>query len=61
MNFSLLYATASVVLAAAIGSWTAPAPAVANTDPIRIETASAGLLTARVDVATRYAPLVQRL
>jgi hypothetical protein len=61
MNLSLLYATATIALATAIGSVTATVPE-APVLPARVEEpASAGPLTTRVDVATRYAPVVRRL
>lgn len=62
MHLSLLYASATVLLACAIGA-TAPAAhrtaTDANSAAATLE--SAGPMTARVDVATRYAALVQRL
>jgi hypothetical protein len=64
MNLSLLYATATVALAATIGSWTAPSPSPAVSATAAATDAqivSAGPMTARVDVATRYAPIVRRL
>lgn len=62
MNLSLLYATATVALAAAIGSWTTTTPVVpATTATADAQIVSAGPMTARVDVATRYAPIVRRL
>lgn len=61
MNLSLLYATATVALAAVVGSYTAPAPAAMTVTATVIEPVSAGPLTTRVDVATRYAPVVRRL
>ena len=61
MNLSLLYATATIALAAAIGSRSEPVPAVAAMAPAAAEPVSAGPLTTRVDVATRYAPIVRRI
>lgn len=61
MYLSLLYATATVALASALGSWLAPAAAAADVAPRAVEIVSAGPMTARVDVAMRYAPLVRRI
>lgn len=62
MHLSLLYASATVLLASVIGTCCPAAPrdtaSLADRVPV---SESAGPATARVDVATRYAPLVQRL
>jgi hypothetical protein len=62
MHLSLLYASATVLLASAIGAYSPVAPhTMASLDSGVTISESAGPATARVDVATRYAPLVQRL
>jgi len=62
MHLSLLYASATLVLASVIGAYSPVAPpTMASLDSGVAISESAGPATARVDVATRYAPLVQRL
>ncbi|WP_313918806.1 hypothetical protein [Tahibacter sp.] len=62
MHLSLLYASATLLLASVIGTYsqTAPRDTAGLADRVPVSE-SAGPATARVDVATRYATLVQRL
>ena len=62
MHLSLIYASATVLLASVIGAYS-PAASRDAADPAKrvSMSESAGPATARVDVATRYAPLVRRM